>query len=286
MNAGIIINYNKKRPVELAEEITAWLRQRGVRVFSCGRDADYVSAERLGDVADFRGRVGFIIVLGGDGTLLSAARRTAGLGIPILGINLGTFGFLAEVEAAEVYDALEKVLAGDYETEDRMMLKCVLENSSGVQEVHAFNDFVLSKGSSSRMITFDALLDDELITSYSSDGIIVASPTGSTAYSLSAGGPIVYPATDVTVLVPICPHTLNARPLVVPADREIRLVLHEGGDEAVFTADGQDSFPFRSGDSVRIGKAEKYCRLIKVSGRGFFDIMRKKMSISGKNKYA
>ena len=219
------------------------------------------------------------IVVGGDGTLLNAARSLAEADVAVLGVNLGRLGFLADVSPDEMHERLDEILAGQYEEEHRSLLHAsVLRDGRTVSESDALNDVVIHKWDIARMIEVDTTIDGRFLNSLRADGLIVSTPTGSTAYALSGGGPILDPALQALVLVPICPHTLSNRPIVVSDQVEIEIVLHgDNSTEAQITCDGQMNFELASGDQVRIKRKEHDLRLIHPRNHDHFDIMRKKL---------
>ncbi len=219
------------------------------------------------------------IVVGGDGTMLNAARSLAGADVPILGVNLGRLGFLADVSPDEMSERLDEIFAGDYEEERRSLLHAsVLRVGEIVSSSDALNDVVIHKWDIARMIEVDTSIDGHFLNSLRADGLIVSTPTGSTAYALSGGGPILDPALEALVLVPICPHTLSNRPIVVSDQVEIEIVVHgEDSTEAQITCDGQVNFELVSGDLIRIKRKDHDLRLIHPRGHDHFDIMRRKL---------
>jgi NAD+ kinase len=223
------------------------------------------------------------ISLGGDGTLLRTARFLDGSDVPILGVNLGRLGFLTSCGVPELEPALRAVVAGEYDAEVRMALWADAIGPNGVvhDQWRALNDFVLTKGGFARMLTVRVTVNGEVINSYTADGIIVASPTGSTAYSLSAGGPLVVPTLDSIIITPISPHALAIRPIVVPPDAVIELQALDGPDEVLVTVDGQVGMHFVDGDRLRVRRADHPVRIIRVAGTSFFDRLRVKLGWGG-----
>jgi NAD+ kinase len=236
--------------------------------------AEPVERHLLGDRADL------IVVLGGDGTLLGVARLMASKEVPILGVNLGGLGFLTEVTTKESRAALKRVLDGDYEVDPRITLEAIVERASeelSRAETHqAFNDVVVSKGPLGRMLELDVFADRKAFCSYRADGLIVATPTGSTAYALAAGGPIVYPTLGAIVLAPICPHTLSNRPVVLPDSFEIEIHVKAPDHDATFTVDGQESAQLGPSDTIRIHRGRHRVLLIR-SAHPYFEIWRDKL---------
>jgi len=219
-----------------------------------------------------------LVVLGGDGSLLSAARLAAPVGVPILGVNVGHLGFLSAVEGEGVFDAITAIESGSYYVEQRMMLEALVErNGSIVGRFTGLNDAVLNKSGFSRMITIDISVGSEFVQTVPADGVIVSTPTGSTAYSLSAGGPIVNPLFECFIITPICPHTLYSRSQVISGDEEVRIAVTTGGQDTVLTVDGQVGHWLSSGDQVRVRRSPYYAKLVRFPGHSFYRILREKL---------
>lgn len=279
---GIVVNCRKKRPIQVGKELISWLENRGIEVYSTEMDGialemeDSKTCPNLGEVVDC------VITLGGDGTFLRAARIMSPFGIPILGINMGNLGFLTEIELNEMDEALEKLIRGKYQLEDRIMLEaCVKRNGQVINTFVGLNDVVVTKGSFARLIILDIYAADEFVTTYKADGVIIASPTGSTAYSLSAGGPIVYPGVDVTILTPICPHTIQNRSLVLPSHQTVRVVIVNQYTDSMLTIDGQSGFRLINGDEIVVSQAPNYTRLVRIKEYRFFSILQEKLRTEG-----
>jgi NAD+ kinase len=226
-----------------------------------------------------------VVVLGGDGTLIGMADRIAcaGTGVPILGVNFGSLGFLTEITLPELHGALEATLAGRAVFESRAMLAAQTVRDGAVFSRHVvLNDIVITKGALSRIIEISVAVGDAAVTRVRADGLIVASPTGSTAYNLAAGGPIVHPAVDAMLLTPIAPHTLTNRPVVIPAASEVHLrPIMESDDEVFVTFDGQSGYPLRPHDLVTVRRAEQPLRVVKSAKRTYFDLLREKLKWGG-----
>ncbi len=285
-SVGFVLNTRKKQPVSLAKQLLLWFKERGIAVYAPEEDSRMLGLNGQGDVSHWGNLVQCVIVIGGDGTFLRAARMMAPYDVPILGINMGTLGFLTEIELSEVDTALTRLLRGDFFIEERMMLEAkVMRAQQHVAAYIGLNDVVINKGPMARLITLDIFVDQEFVTTYTADGVILASPTGSTAYSLSAGGPIVYPEIEVTLLTPICPHTLHARPLVIPAQKTTRVVVMNQQPDSMLTIDGQSSFELLSGDEIFVSKAPFITRLIRIKGQSFFSILREKLKAEGRSFY-
>lgn len=285
-NIGLIINYRKKQPVLFGKELVQWFSQKGIRTYALEEDGRFLDMDSLSIVPDLGNHVDCVMALGGDGTFLRAARMMAPLGVPILGINLGTMGFLTEIEVGEARQSLERLIRGEYILEDRMMLEAkVIREGRIIDSFVGLNDVVINKGPLARINTLEIYVDQEFATLYKSDGIIIASPTGSTAYSLSAGGPIVYPDVDVIILTPICPHTLHSRPMVIPSHKmvSVNIVYQQSGSS--LTIDGQHCSEVQNGDSIVIGKAPYYARLIRLKKYGFFKVLQEKLKAERPGQY-
>jgi NAD+ kinase len=281
---GIVAKSHLRAATPHLVDIGAWLRARGVEaIFETATAAlmpttgGYAVAGRI-DLVD---TVDMVVVLGGDGTLLSMADRIAAAGksLPILGVNFGSLGFLTEVTLPELYSSLETVLAGKARVEERMMLaSTVLRTKEAFSPYVALNDVVVTKSARSRMIELSVSVGDEFVTRVKADGLIVATPTGSTAYNLAAGGPIVQPTVDALILTPIAPHTLTNRPIIIPASATVRVEPHmDARDEVVVTFDGQAAFELQNGDEISIRRADRTLRLIRPSTRSYFEVLRQKL---------
>ena len=261
--------------------LSAELERRKLSVLLDATAAAYFDAPSatVTERAELASRCDLAIVVGGDGTLLTASRSLAGADVPILGVNLGRLGFLADVSPDEMCERLNEILAGEYEEEHRSLLHAsVLRGDKIVSESDALNDVVVHKWDIARMIEVDTLIDDRFLNTVRADGLIVSTPTGSTAYALSGGGPILDPGLDALVLVPICPHTLSNRPIVVSDQVQIDIRLHgENDSKAQITCDGQVNFALVGGDLISIRRKSHVLRLIHPRGHDHFDTMRKKL---------
>lgn len=276
-SVGLCLKPSSAAAGEAARALEKWLVERGVRV-----EPDKEAARWLERPARERSelghRVDLMVVLGGDGTLLAVAREMGESAVPILGVNLGQLGFLAEVAPDEQLDVLERVLEGDYETVERMRLEVRAERDGReLARYLALNDAVITRSELSRMIDLEMLVDGAPVTTYHGDGLIVSTPTGSTAYTLSAGGPILMPGSRVFVVTPICPHTLTQRPIVLPeASRlEIRVFPREG--QAQLTVDGQTGLTLVSGDRVVVAASQRPVHFVVDNHRSRFDVLRTKL---------
>lgn len=232
------------------------------------------------------GEIDLIIVLGGDGTLLSAARLIGEYDVPILGVNQGGLGFLTETTQEDLYATLEKLFQGDYTIDERIMLTSeVSRQGKIIAHSTVLNDVIINKGTLAKMITLEIYSDGQFLSSLRGDGLIVSTPTGSTAYSLSAGGPILYPSVDALMLTPICPHTLTQRPVVLPSAMKVEVILKSKEDGAMVTFDGQVGFSLRHEDQIHIETGKIKTRLIRSPGLSYFEVLRNKLHWgAGKNR--
>jgi NAD+ kinase len=283
-SVGIVAKSHLRQATPHLVEIGAWLRRHHVdAVFERATAALMPSADgyRIAEKVPMVGEVQIVVVLGGDGTLLSMADciAAAGVNVPILGVNFGSLGFLTEVTLPELYPSLEAALSGTAAVEERLMLSAATTRAGAAFASNiALNDVVVTKSARARMIDLSVSVGDEFVTRVKADGLIVASPTGSTAYSLSAGGPIVQPNVDALVLTPIAPHTLTNRPIVIPADSVVRVQPRlESRDEIYVTFDGQAGFQLQEGDEIAIRRADRPLRLIRPTTRSYFEVLRQKL---------
>ncbi len=262
----IITNKTKDKTLEVTKSIKNYIEGKGGVCFL---------ADEYPELPE---EIDCILVLGGDGTLIRAARELPSSDVPMLGINMGTLGYLTEVEVSDMENSLNQLMFGDSYVEKRMLLKGTVQ---GKHEDLALNDIVLTRKGSVRVIQFRVYVNGELLNTYRADGVIVSTPTGSTAYNLSAGGPVVAPTASLIVITPICSHALNTSSIVLSADDEIVLEVGEGRDgnmeEAVVSFDGEEELIVRTGDKIQIRKAESTAKFLKLSKISFLEIMRKKM---------
>ena len=263
----------------LISDLTLWLREEGAEVVDLAprpRSIGRMDSHDSGHMDE--SGVDILVALGGDGTLLGAARSAAPLGIPILGVNLGHLGFLTEVEVPDVKGALAKTLSGSFTVEKRMMIEAsVLRDDQKVHEVSGLNDAVINKSGFSRMVTMDVYVGSSFVQTVPADGVIVSSPTGSTAYSLSSGGPIVNPLFECLIITPICPHTLYSRSQVISGDEEVRVVLVGCRGDVNLTVDGQIGFELRAGDAIFVRRSPHSARFIRLGSRNFYRILSEKL---------
>jgi NAD+ kinase len=272
---GVVVKRDQPRAVRLARQIVAALRRRKVEVLLDGDVG--IPGARITPKDTLAREADLIVVLGGDGTLLSIARRTK-REVPILGVNMGELGFLTEVTEAEAMDMLRRVLAGNFVTDQRLALTAqLIRRGHVIEKVRALNDVVISNGARARIIRFGVMVDELPLTTYRADGIIVATPTGSTAYSLSAGGPIVEPTVQVLLLSPISPHTLSNRPVVLRPDATVRITVADDQQDVVLTVDGQDRFDLAGGDVVEVRRGRTPVVLVRSPKRAYYDVLRSKL---------
>jgi NAD+ kinase len=278
-SVGIVCKPLKDIVSSMVPPLVVWLRQHAIDVFVDQETAKCVDVgapvvprEALGE------NIGLLIVLGGDGTLLSATRALKGLRVPILGVNLGGLGFLTSVTREEMYPVLERVLAGNHQVSERMMLSAEILREVGTAERQvALNDAVINKAALARMLDFDVYVDGAQVGRYRADGLIVATPTGSTAYSLAAGGPIVHPHIDAFVITPICPHTLTNRPLVIPDTARVEVDIAAAEEPVYLTLDGQVGLQLKPRDRVAITKSTDRVSFVQSPQKSYFEILRSKL---------
>ncbi len=278
MRLAITANLSKKQVRTLIPDVLKWLRLRKCEVVvqeelgeNLALPSEYprVSAAALADGQDM------VLSFGGDGTILSTARKVGTKGTPILGIKIGGMGFLAELTPDELYEHLEQILAGKYGIVERMVLQAEIDAEP---PLYALNDIVLDKGAISRVIRLQTFIDGEFLNTYIADGLIISTPTGSTAYSLAAGGPILLPSMEATIINPISPHSLGARPVVIPGDKEIRIRIEFSDESVLLSADGQVARELEPDCQVVIRKAPHRVRLVSYGHRSFYDVLRAKLN--------
>jgi NAD+ kinase len=274
---GIIGKEGAGEVVQILKDFLPWLRDRGLEAF-----LDEDSAAALKTVGHPRARIpslsDMIVVLGGDGTMLSAARLVGELSIPILGVNLGGLGFITEVSRERLYEAMEVALRGECPCEERMMLKVqIRRHGEHIAEYTVLNDAVVNKGATSKIIDIETTVNRAFMTTFRADGLIASTPTGSTAYSLSAGGPVLYPTVESIVLTPICSHTLAIRPIVLPDGAEIEIKPVSRGAEVFLAMDGQVGFSLREKDVVVVKKSPCKTKLLMPFERDYFQVLREKL---------
>lgn len=282
----VITNRDKDENLEITTKIAEYMKQNGKICIFPDRSDSEDDAHYYTDVEAVPDDTECAIVLGGDGTIIQAAHDLAGKGIPILGINLGTLGFLAEIEKNRLYDALDSLYTDRLRMENRMMLTgCIRSNGQQIYSGFVLNDVVITRSGFSRIISFSVYINDELVDRYRGDGVIISTPTGSTGYNLSSGGPVVKPDSEIMVITPICPHSLTARSLVVSSDDRIKIKINESKktqeEEAIATLDGRMAILLQTEDEIEVYKAEEVTRLVKINQTSFFDILRTKIGQGG-----
>ncbi|MEW6053377.1 MAG: NAD(+)/NADH kinase [Nitrospirota bacterium] len=276
-NIGIISKTGQPDPVEILQKLLPWLKQKG-----CVSYVDSETAAVLNIEGTPRTQIpllsDIIVVLGGDGTMLSAARLVGEKGVPILGVNIGGLGFLTAVHRDDIYQVLDQVLTGECSVEERIMLKaCVIRHSECIADYIVVNDVVVNKGALARIIDLETYINHNFVATFKADGLIISTPTGSTAYALSAGGPILYPTLRSIILAPICPHTLTNRPIVLPDEVLVEIVLKSRNEDVFLTIDGQVGFSLRQGDTVEVRKSEFKARFFVPCERDYYHILRTKL---------
>ena len=281
-NFGIWANTDKPAFWKVLPDIISWAKNKSIDLFITTRiesqlkdhDFDYQLIESADDFVE----LDFILTLGGDGTIFSLARAVGDRGTPILGIHLGELGFLAEVVLEDMFTRLDEVVGGDYNIQKRMVIKCIVNNGTEPQTFYALNDIVVDRGKSHRLLNCELLANDDFVAKYKADGLIVATPTGSTAYSLASGGPIVIPTFGSMVVTPICPHTLTLRPIVFPDDQILEISFPEDGEKDMALAvDGQVNEYLESTAKVVIQKAPYKINMVNFTNSNYFNTLRTKL---------
>jgi NAD+ kinase len=275
---GIAAKVTSQEAIEYASRVAADLRKRGYEI--C---LDFGTADKLNDrgpcvsKSDLGRRADLLITFGGDGTLLSVARY-APKGVPVLGVNMGTLGFLTEVQVEEFPAVLEAVLSGKYESEERVTFDVIVEGPQREKRTYrVLNDATINKSALARIVEMRVTVSGQFVSTFRADGLIVSTPTGSTAYNLSAGGPIVYPTMGAVVITPICPHMLTNRPIVLPDTLEVEIGIVTKNQEIFLTLDGQEGLPIGEGDRVCVRKSEQTVRLVQSPSQNYFDVLRNKL---------
>ncbi len=276
---GIVSKPRKAEVREIVPPLLQWLRERQIEAcIDKETGALLESREKCLTRNEMPSQVDLLIVLGGDGTLLATARALNRKPVPILAVNLGGLGFLTVITCEELYPTLEQVLAGSYRSERRVQIEGEMVRTDEVlASFLALNDVVLNKGAIARILDFEVFVDGQFISTYRSDGLIVSTPTGSTAYSLAAGGPVTAPTVNAFILTPICAHTLTNRPVVLPDNVTIEVVLKTERESAYLTVDGQVGIAARSEDMLRVRKSSSYVELIQPPSRNYFEVLRQKL---------
>jgi len=273
---GLVAKYQEPKAVEVVRWLIPWLKQRGKKILV--EDGLVRGAAQSCTKKQMAAKADLIIALGGDGTLLNIAPLVERPDVPILGVNMGGLGFITEVAVDELEGVLGKTLDGDYEVEKRMTLEIWIKSKKGrPHRFRVLNDAVIAKGARSRIIDLETHVGGEYLCTYRADGLIISTPTGSTAYSLAAGGPLIEPTLGVVVLAPICPHTLTNRPIVVPSAAPIHVTLRSFGDTVIFIPDGQKGTRLNNGDEVEVRDFGLPVSLIKLPSRSYYEILRDKL---------
>jgi NAD+ kinase len=277
---AIIPNADKPQAMEVAVELARWAEGNGLAPALTPDDARAVGHPEWGLALERWRGARLVVVIGGDGTLLRAATMCAPLGLPLVGVNVGRLGFLTEIEVTDLYRDLAQVLAGRHHLEERMMLEATVERGGRAHaRFLALNDVVVSKGPFARMVQITAYADDARLATYRADGLIVSTPTGSTAYALSAGGPVLSPELDVLVETPICPHSLATRPMVLGSACTLRVVVASPHLETLLTVDGHRGERIQPGDEVVVRRADVVARLVRKEGHDFYGLLRRKLDV-------
>ena len=281
---GIVLKQHQPDALKTMCDLTAWLGERGITLVGGPEIEREPIAQQTGCMVEeaapenLAAGVDLILVLGGDGTMIATARLMGATEIPVLGVNYGGLGYLAEFRIEELYTALESILAGNYRLDRRVMLEIeLLRGEAQVTHNRVLNDVVINKSALARIIEIEAYLNQQYVNSFRADGLIVSTPTGSTAYNLSAGGPVIFPSMNAVVITPICPFTLSNRPIVVPDDAVIELCLKTEQEDVALTLDGQVGFPLKVEDRVVISKSETTFNLVQPMNRNYFDVLRDKL---------
>lgn len=279
----LVINTDKPMALDAARQLVPWLEARAIAVLLAPLGAELIGRPELGVNEEGWAGAELLIVLGGDGTLIRAAQAVAPLHIPVLGVNTGHLGFLTELENTELFGEIASILAGNFRIEERVMLSVAVERDGRqVFATTALNDAVVSKGPRARLAHLEVRVGDTLVATYPADGVIVSTPTGSTAYSLSAGGPIVGPTVDVLMVTPICPHTMAARSIVVAGDEQVTVSVLESPGAVGLSTDGSEPIVVLPGDRVLVSRAPYSARLVRRHGYSFYDVLRRKLANPGR----
>jgi len=281
---GIVLKPNQPDALRTVCELVTWLNERGITLVGTPElERDRIQNETGCPVdqaprEDLAAHVDLILVLGGDGTMIATARMLSDREVPVLGVNYGGLGYLAEFRIEELYQALDSILSGNFRLDRRVMLGVELRRGGElITQNRVLNDVVINKSALARIIEIDAYLNQHFVNSFRADGLIISTPTGSTAYNLSAGGPVIFPSMNAVVITPICPFTLSNRPIVVPDDATIELLLKTDQEEVTLTLDGQVGFSLKVEDRVVIRKSSVTFNLVQPSNRNYFDVLRDKL---------
>lgn len=275
---GVVVKPNHAEAWQTACELAEWLKKRDIKLIGKPRREEEICPVEAVEAEEFQEKADMLVVLGGDGTIISTARILGNREIPVLGINYGSLGYLTEFRIEEMFPALERILEGNYDIDRRVMLEVELRRDGEILETgRVLNDVVINKSVLARIIEIEVSLNEFFVNDFRADGLIISTPTGSTAYNLSAGGPIIFPTMNAVVLTPICPFTLTNRPIVIPDSAEIRMRLMNENDGVVLTLDGQVGYQMQIGDSVVIRKSATNFNLVQPPNRNYFDVLRNKL---------
>src|SRR5215813_11538366 len=281
---GVVVKPHQPDALTTLCRLTEWLDKRDLRLIGTAEiERERIEHETGCPVAitsreELASEVDLILVLGGDGTMIATARMVGDREVPVLGVNYGGLGYLAECRIEELFAALDSILVGNYKLQQRLMLSVELRRADAlITSNRVLNDVVVNKSALARIIEIDTHLNGQFVNSFRADGLIVATPTGSTAYNLSAGGPLIFPSMNAVVITPICPFTLSNRPIVVPDDSLIEVRLLTEKEEVALTLDGQVGFPLQAGDRIVIRKSKSNFNLIQPANRNYFDVLRDKL---------
>jgi len=276
---GVVVGPQKPEAVAAVSDLRASCEARSIAFFAAGEMAAQLGCAVLGEVeSDLPSELDMLVVLGGDGTMLGAARLVGAQQIPVLGVNFGWLGYLTEFTLVELLPTLDELLKGGFEVDRRMMLDvCVERSGQCIAQHRALNDAVINKAAPARMIELECFVNEQFVNSFRADGMIVATPTGSTAYSLSAGGPIVLPSISAILLTPICPHMLSNRPVVLPGDSAVTLVFKRADEELMLTVDGQIVVNLQLDDRIILRRSKTTFNLILPTNRNYFEVLRTKL---------
>ncbi len=281
---GLVPNYDKEAAMNMVGDLVAFLKKKDCKVAMTYKIAELTGFPELGATKyELYSKSDFIIVLGGDGTLLDTGRKAAKFSTPLLGINMGTMGFLASADGSEAHETIEKVLNNEYKLEKRLMLEAEIQSDvDSPKQYKAVNDVCIARGVFTKITDYNIYVNDEYLASFRADGIIISTPTGSTAYNLSAGGPVLKPDIECMVITPICAHSLHSRSVVVSADDMIRIEAKFGANgDIIMSMDGQTSVILNNGDTITVKKSDSSINIIKTNKRSFYEILRKKLISKG-----
>jgi len=281
---GIVLKPHQQDALTTLCELAKWLGERGIELVGGpeiqGESIEHQTGCAVSEVPQdqLAKNVDLILVLGGDGTMIATSRLLADMEVPVVGVNYGGLGYLAEFRIEELYQALESILTGDYRLDQRVMLAVeLLREEQQITRNRVLNDVVINKTALARIIEIEAFMNKQFVNSFRADGLIVSTPTGSTAYNLSAGGPVIYPSMKAVVMTPICPFTLSNRPIVIPDESVIELVLKTKNEDVALTLDGQVGFSLQHGDRVVIRKSRVSFNIVQPANRNYFDVLRDKL---------